>query len=68
MTCVCRLSVLLGIQAGQPILGKQLKVEGFMVGRWNEEWPVAFKELDRWIQEVGKTLFNSSCITYIRTY
>ena len=48
-----------GIQAGQPILGKQLKVEGFMVGRWIEEWPVAFKELDRWIKE-GKLKYTET--------
>ena len=34
------------------ILFHQLKVEGFLVWRWGEEWPAAFKELAQWIQEV----------------
>ena len=31
----------------------QLKVEGFYVSHWGQQWPEAFKELAQWIQEVG---------------
>ena len=34
------------------ILGKQLKVEGFIVTRWYDQWPPAFKEMAQWIKEV----------------
>ena len=35
------------------ILFHQLKVEGFLVWRWNiEEWAASFKEIAQWIQEV----------------
>ena len=34
------------------ILWKQLKIEGFIVHRWLKDWPVAFKEMAQWIQEV----------------
>jgi prostaglandin reductase 1 len=39
------------------ILFKQLKVEGFMVSRWLEQWPKAFKEISGWIQE-GKVKYD----------
>ncbi|XP_053607501.1 prostaglandin reductase 1-like [Plodia interpunctella] len=29
---------------------KQLKVEGFLVSRWTERWPEAFKQLIEWIK------------------
>jgi NADPH-dependent curcumin reductase CurA len=32
---------------------KQLKVEGFIVTRWFQKWPAAFKEMAKWIQEVS---------------
>lgn len=35
------------------ILGKQLKVEGIQGQRWASEWPIAFKEMAEWIQEVS---------------
>ena len=35
------------------ILFHQLRVEGFIVWRWNyDEWSAAFKEMAQWIQEV----------------
>ena len=34
------------------ILSKQVKVEGFMVFRWLDQWPDAFKDIAQWILEV----------------
>ena len=34
------------------ILLHQLRVEGFEVDRWLYQWPDAFKEIAKWIQEV----------------
>ena len=34
------------------ILLRQLTVQGFMVNRWFSQWPGAFKEIAKWIQEV----------------
>ena len=34
------------------ILQKQLRIEGFEVDRWLPKWPMAFKEIAQWIQEV----------------
>ena len=39
------------------ILMKQLKVQGFIVVRWWDQWPAAFKEMAQWIQEVETTLY-----------
>lgn len=36
------------------ILIKQLTVQGFIVWRWLDEWPEAFKEIREWIKEVGR--------------
>lgn len=35
------------------ILWKQLTVKGFIVTRWLDQWPDAFKQMTQWIQEVG---------------
>ena len=35
------------------VLWKQLRIEGFLVMRWLEQWPAAFKEMSQWIQEVS---------------
>ena len=34
------------------ILGKQLKLEGVCVDHWYDQWPLAFKEIAQWMQEV----------------
>ncbi len=34
------------------IIGKQLRLEGFIVTRWLDQWPKAFKEIMEWIKEV----------------
>ena len=39
------------------ILMKQLKVQGFIVVRWWDQWPAAFKEMAQWIQEVKEHLY-----------
>nr|CAC38761.1 leukotriene B4 [Geodia cydonium] len=39
------------------ILFKQLKVEGFIVARWLDQWPKAFKEISEWIKE-GKVKYD----------
>ena len=36
------------------ILLHQLRVEGFEVDRWLSQWPDAFKEIAKWIQEVWR--------------
>ena len=36
------------------ILLHQLRVEGFEVDRWLSQWPDAFKELAKWIEEVWR--------------
>ncbi|KAL5481908.1 hypothetical protein EMCRGX_G022182 [Ephydatia muelleri] len=42
------------------ILFHQLKVEGFLVWRWNiEEWAASFKEIAQWIQE-GKLKYEET--------
>ena len=41
-----------GHQISRIILVKQLRVEGFIVTRWFDQWPLAFKEMAQWIQEV----------------
>lgn len=36
----------------QPVVvGKQLKIEGFLVPRWASRWPEAFADLVKWIKE-----------------
>ena len=45
------------------ILLHQLKVEGFMVNRWFSQWPGAFKEIAKWIQEVCKKAGHSLTVT-----
>ncbi|XP_041379630.1 prostaglandin reductase 1-like [Gigantopelta aegis] len=39
------------------ILWKQLTVKGFIVTRWLDQWPDAFKEMTQWIQE-GKLQYK----------
>lgn len=39
------------------ILFKELKVEGFIVWRWIDQWPTAFKALAQWIEE-GKIKYE----------
>lgn len=39
------------------ILSKQLRVEGFIVLRWFDRWPEAFKEMGKWIKE-GKLKYR----------
>ena len=48
----------LGRQVSRVILSKQLLIQGFTVFRWSDQWPMAFKEIAQWIQEVGN--FNST--------
>jgi NADPH-dependent curcumin reductase CurA len=38
--------------SSQYFVFKQLKIEGFIVMRWLPKWPVAFKEMVKWMQEV----------------
>ena len=52
MYCCCPNHFHIGRQISRVILGKQLKVEGFLVYRWYDQWPTAFKEMAQWIQEV----------------
>ena len=40
------------------VLWKQLRIEGFLVMRWLEQWPAAFKEMSQWIQEVSSPFEN----------
>ena len=44
------------------ILWKQLKIEGFLVQRWLKDWPVVYKEIAQWIQEVRL------CFVLLRSY
>ena len=53
-----------GRQVSWVILGKQLKLEGFIVYRWYDQWPPAFKEMAQWIQEVNTTLFSTHTHTH----
>lgn len=32
------------------VVSKQIRVEGFLVGRWADHWPEAFAELTKWIK------------------
>ncbi|XP_003391770.2 PREDICTED: prostaglandin reductase 1-like, partial [Amphimedon queenslandica] len=48
-----------GIDVSPIILMKQLKVEGFIVVRWLDQWPAAFKEMAQWIQE-GKLKYRET--------
>ena len=34
------------------MIGKQLKIEGFIVLRWFDRWQEAFLQMDEWIKEV----------------
>lgn len=47
---------------------KQLKMEGFLVGRWMSRWMEGLSQMTKWIQEVKKKhtiLFNKSRISHI---
>lgn len=45
-----------GIDVSLPILMKQLTIQGFIVLRWLDQWPAAFKEMAQWIQEVKQEI------------
>ncbi|XP_049941132.1 prostaglandin reductase 1-like [Schistocerca serialis cubense] len=41
------------------MVGKELKMEGFFVGRWLDSWDQAFKEMAQWIKE-GKLKYKET--------
>ena len=43
------------------ILRNQLRIEGFEADRWLPKWPMAFKQIAQWIQEVYR------CSTYVES-
>jgi prostaglandin reductase 1 len=36
------------------VVSKQLKMEGFLVGRWMSRWMEGLSQMTKWIQEVKK--------------
>ena len=38
-------------------IGKQLRMEGFIVYRWVKEMPAAITEMAKWMQEVSSHIF-----------
>jgi len=48
------------VSSVQPaIVGKQLKVEGFIVNRWNNRWMEGLRQMLKWIKE-GKLQYNET--------
>ena len=44
---------------GLHMIGKQLKIEGFIVLRWLDRWQEAFLQMDEWIKE-GKIKYRET--------
>lgn len=44
---------------------KQLTVQAFLGWNYIPEWPVAFKEMTQWIQEVSKCMHTNSIVNHL---
>ena len=45
---------------------KQLKMEGFLVGRWTPRWMEGLSQMTKWIQEVNTIRFLFFLTNYIQ--
>lgn len=51
---VCWFLSLAGPYVQVPVIFKELRMEGFIVTRWNNRWEEGLKALLKWVMEVRK--------------